>query len=149
MNMIALQQAVCDQLCWCQLCIRMVFIPYLRPVSGCTSGCCETAAAADIAAAAAAEEALAIEFRLFCCCCCCLGLLTLVLLFANSSRIVWGRSGSNRTPCCNGKQRKTFKRCHQGGEQTLKRASEICFKDDVLIKSYLMRPLRWKSTALS
>ena len=31
---------------------------------------------------------------------CCLGLLTLVLLFANSSLIVWGRSGSNRTPCC-------------------------------------------------
>ena len=30
----------------------------------------------------------------------CLGLLTLVLLFANSSRMVWGKSGSKRTPCC-------------------------------------------------
>ena len=29
-----------------------------------------------------------------------LGLVTLVLLFANSSLRVWGRSGSNRTPCC-------------------------------------------------
>ena len=31
---------------------------------------------------------------------CCFGLLTLVLLFANSRRIVCGRSGSKRTPCC-------------------------------------------------
>lgn len=30
----------------------------------------------------------------------CLGLLTLVLLFANSSLIVCGISGSKRTPCC-------------------------------------------------
>lgn len=30
----------------------------------------------------------------------CFGLLTLVLLLANSRRIVWGKSGSNRTPCC-------------------------------------------------
>ena len=30
----------------------------------------------------------------------CFGLLTLVLLLANSNRMVWGRSGSNRTPCC-------------------------------------------------
>lgn len=27
--------------------------------------------------------------------------LPFVLLFANSKRIVWGMSGSNRTPCCN------------------------------------------------
>jgi hypothetical protein len=31
---------------------------------------------------------------------CCLGLLTFVLLLANSRRIVWGISGSNLTPCC-------------------------------------------------
>ena len=30
----------------------------------------------------------------------CFGLLTFVLLLANSNRMVWGRSGSNRTPCC-------------------------------------------------
>ena len=30
-----------------------------------------------------------------------LGLLTLVLDLANSSRMVCGRSGSNLTPCCN------------------------------------------------
>ena len=61
---------------------------YLRPVSGCTSGewACETAAAA---AAAAAEDGDG-----------CLGLLTLVLLLANSSLMVWGKSGSKRTPCC-------------------------------------------------
>ena len=49
---------------------------YLRPVSGCTSGewACETAAAA---AAAAAEDGDG-----------CLGLLTLVLLLANSSLMV-------------------------------------------------------------
>ena len=29
-----------------------------------------------------------------------LGLLTFVLDLANSKRIVWGRSGSNLTPCC-------------------------------------------------
>lgn len=27
--------------------------------------------------------------------------LPFVLLFANSKRMVWGMSGSNRTPCCN------------------------------------------------
>lgn len=59
---------------------------YLRPVSGCTSGACDTAAAA---AAAAAEDGDG-----------CLGLLTLVLLLANSSLMVCGKSGSNRTPCC-------------------------------------------------
>lgn len=32
---------------------------------------------------------------------CGFGLLTLVLLLANSKRIVWGISGSKRTPCCN------------------------------------------------
>ncbi len=31
---------------------------------------------------------------------CCFGLVTLVLLLANSRRRVCGRSGSNRTPCC-------------------------------------------------
>jgi hypothetical protein len=31
---------------------------------------------------------------------CCLGLLTFVLLLANSRRMVWGMSGSNLTPCC-------------------------------------------------
>lgn len=31
---------------------------------------------------------------------CCFGLLTFVLLLANSRRIVWGKSGSNLTPCC-------------------------------------------------
>ena len=63
---------------------------YLRPVSGCTRGewACDTAAAA--AAAAAAEDGDG-----------CLGLLTLVLLLANSSLMVWGKSGSKRTPCCN------------------------------------------------
>ena len=59
---------------------------YLRPVSGCTSGAWETAAAA---AAAAAEDGEG-----------CLGLLTLVLLLANSNLMVWGKSGSKRTPCC-------------------------------------------------
>ena len=66
---------------------RMAKTRYLRPVSGCTRGACETAAAA--AAAAAAEDGDG-----------CLGLLTLVLLLANSSLMVWGKSGSKRTPCC-------------------------------------------------
>ena len=63
---------------------------YLRPVSGCTRGewACDMEAAA--AAAAAAEDGDG-----------CLGLLTLVLLLANSSLMVWGKSGSKRTPCCN------------------------------------------------
>lgn len=30
---------------------------------------------------------------------CCFGLLTLVFDLANSNRIGWGKSGSNRTPC--------------------------------------------------
>ena len=47
-------------------------------MSGCTSGGCVRAGGATI----------------------CLGLLTFVLDFANSNRMVWGRSGSNRTPCC-------------------------------------------------
>ena len=34
----------------------------------------------------------------------CLGLLTFVLDLANSRRMVWGRSGSNLTPCCKKKQ---------------------------------------------
>ena len=51
---------------------------YLRPVRGCTSGGCDRAGGATI----------------------CLGLLTFVLDLANSSRMVWGRSGSNLTPCC-------------------------------------------------
>jgi hypothetical protein len=56
------------------------------PVRGCTSGACDTAAAA---AAAATEDGDG-----------CFGLLTLVLLLANSSLMVWGKSGSKRTPCC-------------------------------------------------
>jgi len=48
------------------------------PVRGCTSGGCVTACGAII----------------------CLGLLTFVLDLANSSLMVWGRSGSNLTPCC-------------------------------------------------
>ena len=71
---------------WSQLNDDDVMWLYLRPVSGCTSGACETAAAA---AAAAAEDGDG-----------CLGLLTLVLLLANSSLMVWGKSGSKRTPCC-------------------------------------------------
>lgn len=51
---------------------------YLRPVRGCIKVGCVLAALAG----------------------CCLGLLTFVLLLANSSRIVWGMSGSNLTPCC-------------------------------------------------
>lgn len=51
---------------------------YLRPVRGCIRAGCE------VAAAAAG----------------CLGLLTFVLLFANSKRMVCGISGSNLTPCC-------------------------------------------------
>ena len=54
---------------------------YLRPVRGCTSGGCVSVPAMVAGL-------------------CCLGLLTLVLLLANSSLIVWGRSGSNLTPCC-------------------------------------------------
>mgnify|MGYP007002796627 CR=1 FL=1 len=34
----------------------------------------------------------------------CLGLFTLVLLLANSSLMVCGRSGSKRIPCCSGRQ---------------------------------------------
>ena len=43
----------------------------------------------------------------------CLGLLTLVLLFANSSRMVWGKSGSKRTPCCKrpDRERETREQC--------------------------------------
>lgn len=52
---------------------------YLRPVSGCINAGC--AAGAAVATAG-------------------FGLLTFVLLLANSSRIVCGMSGSNRTPCC-------------------------------------------------
>ena len=81
---------------------------YLRPVSGCTSGCCACAATAAAMAAAEADEAeLTAGPRAWFCC--CLGLLTLVLLLANSSRIVWGRSGSNRTPCCNGGENSVLK----------------------------------------
>ena len=72
-------------------CVFFVLVSYLRPVRGCTSGGCDTAAAAWAAACAAAAEAGLI----------CLGLLTFVLLLANSSLIVWGRSGSKRTPCWN------------------------------------------------
>lgn len=52
---------------------------YWRPVNGCiaSAGCVATAGGDD----------------------CCLGLLTLVLLLANSRRIVCGRSGSKRIPC--------------------------------------------------
>ena len=53
---------------------------YLRPVSGCTKGGCDTEDGGTPGT--------------------CLGLLTFVLDLANSSRMVWGRSGSNRTPCC-------------------------------------------------
>ncbi len=70
---------------------------YLRPVRGCTRGAWVTAAAA---AAAAAEDGVG-----------CFGLLTLVLLFANSSLIVWGRSGSKRTPCCNHQQETIMEQC--------------------------------------
>lgn len=52
---------------------------YLRPVSGCINAGC--AAGAAVATAG-------------------FGLLTFVLLLANSSRIVCGMSGSKRTPCC-------------------------------------------------
>lgn len=51
---------------------------YLRPVRGCIRVGCVLAALAA----------------------CCLGLLTFVLLLANSSRMVCGMSGSNLTPCC-------------------------------------------------
>lgn len=59
-------------------CFQVLSRCYLRPVSGCTSGGCVRAGGATI----------------------CLGLLTFVLDFANSNRMVWGRSGSNLTPCC-------------------------------------------------
>lgn len=57
-----------------------LLIKYLRPVSGCINAGC-----------AAVVAVLGCGF----------GLLTFVLLFANSKRIVWGISGSKRTPCCN------------------------------------------------
>ena len=56
---------------------------YLRPVRGCTSGGWVTHE--DTGGPSAAV----------------LGLLTFVLDLANSRRMVWGRSGSNLTPCCN------------------------------------------------
>lgn len=57
-----------------------VFCVYLRPVSGCiNAGCVAVVAVLG----------------------CGFGLLTFVLLLANSKRIVCGISGSNRTPCCN------------------------------------------------
>ena len=62
---------------------------YLRPVRGCTSGGCVTACGAII----------------------CLGLLTFVLDLANSSRMVWGRSGSNLTPCCKKNRVSDMVRC--------------------------------------
>lgn len=52
---------------------------YLRPVRGCINAGC--AAGAAVATAG-------------------FGLLTFVLLLANSSRMVCGMSGSKRTPCC-------------------------------------------------
>jgi hypothetical protein len=39
---------------------------------------------------------------------------TFVFDFANSRRIVWGRSGSNLTPCCNNREEKTVS-CGGGG----------------------------------
>jgi hypothetical protein len=54
-----------------------------RPVSGCTRGGCDM----EVTGLTRAD--------------CALGLLTFVLDLANSKRIVWGRSGSNLTPCCN------------------------------------------------
>lgn len=63
------------------ICFFKVFIcVYLRPVSGCINAGC-----------AAVVAVLGCGF----------GLLTFVLLLANSKRIVWGMSGSKRTPCCN------------------------------------------------
>ena len=61
--------------------ISIMTMMYLRPVRGCTRG--------GWVIVPASVAGL-----------CCLGLLTFVLLFANSSLIVWGRSGSNLTPCC-------------------------------------------------
>ena len=55
------------------------YLCYLRPVRGCTRGGCEIELAGLTT---------------------CFGLLTLVLDFANSSLMVWGKSGSNLTPCC-------------------------------------------------
>lgn len=55
-------------------------VRYLRPVSGCIRPWC----------------VLGVTFALAG----CFGLLTFVLLLANSSRMVCGMSGSNRTPCC-------------------------------------------------
>lgn len=60
-------------------CSVFFFFFYLRPVSGCINAGCEAVVAV-----------LG----------CGLGLLTFVLLLANSKRIVWGISGSKRTPCC-------------------------------------------------
>ena len=57
----------------------MVTWCYLRPVRGCTRGGCARAGATI-----------------------CLGLLTFVFDLANSNRMVWGKSGSKRTPCCKG-----------------------------------------------
>ena len=74
----------CSVVVMCELCVEEPI--YLRPASGCTSWACETAAAA---AAAETEDGDG-----------CFGLLTLVLLLANSSLMVWGKSGSKRTPCC-------------------------------------------------
>ena len=52
----------------------------------------------------------------------CLGLLTLVLLFANSSRMVWGKSGSKRTPCCKrpDRERETREQCSSELQVTLR-----------------------------
>lgn len=58
---------------------NQVYKLYLRPVSGCINAGCAVAVAV-----------LG----------CGLGLLTFVLLLANSKRMVWGMSGSKRTPCC-------------------------------------------------
>ena len=67
---------------------------YLRPVSGCTSGGWVTACGARI----------------------CLGVETLVFDLANSRRIVWGRSGSNLTPCCKTREREGKTRWELVGE---------------------------------
>lgn len=53
---------------------------YVRPVRGCTGMLCWWCVVGEVF--------------------CCFGFDTFVLLLANSSRIVWGTSGSNLTPCC-------------------------------------------------
>jgi hypothetical protein len=85
---------------------KKIRIKYLRPVKGCRSAewCGRAAAGGDAN----------------------LGLLTFVLVFANSNRIVCGRLGSKRTPCGKGQFDRGKKRAKEKEKQKIKNSFFFC-----------------------